>query len=205
MFPKTKNIETSFRSLRLISLCAILGSVGSGIFFFLAAGRWVERSQSRVYVLAAGKAFETFQSDRDANLPAETRAVVRDFHELFFTLDPDERYNSEGLKQALYLADGSAKRVYDNLKESGFYAGIVSGNMSVRLTVDSIQVELGRYPFRFRLVGHETLTRPTSIVTRLLVTEGDIREVKRSENDPHGLLIERWVIVDNRDIKIESR
>ena len=205
MFPKTRNIESSFRYIRAVSLCAILGSVGSGLFFFVWAGRLVGQSQRAVYILAAGKAMEAFRSDRESNVAVEARAQVREFHEWFFTLDPDERYNAEGLKRALYLADGSAKRVYDNLKESGYYAGIVSGNMSERVIVDSIQLDLGAYPFRFRLFGTETLTRPTSVVVRALVTEGYIREVNRSENDPHGLLIERWVIVDNRDIKIEQR
>jgi conjugative transposon TraK protein len=205
MFPKTRNIESSFRLIRAVCLCAVMGSVGSGVFFFVWAGRLVGQERRVVYILAAGKAMEAFRSDRESNVAVEARAQVREFHERFFTLDPDERYNSDGLKRALYLADGSAKRVYDNLKESGFYAGVVSGNMSERVIVDSIQLDLGGYPFRFRFYGSETLTRPTSVVLRALVTEGYIREVNRSENDPHGLLIERWVIIDNRDLKIEAR
>lgn len=205
MFPRTRNIETSFRYIRAVSLVAIMGSIGSGIFCFLWAGGMVSKAQSRVYILAAGKAFEAFSSDRASNLGVEARAVVRDFHEWFFTLDPDERFIAGQMKRALYLADGSAKRVYDNLRESGYYAGVVSGNMSERVVEDSVQLDLSRYPFRFKYYGTQTLTRATSVVTRALVTEGFIREVSRSDNDPHGLLIERWIIVDNRDLKIEQR
>jgi len=32
-----------------------------------------------------------------------------------------------------------------------------------------------------------------------------VREVSRSDNDPHGYLIERWTILSNRDLKTEAR
>jgi hypothetical protein len=43
------------------------------------------------------------------------------------------------------------------------------------------------------------------VVTRDLVTEGWLREVNRSDNNPHGFLIERWAIIENRDLKVEQR
>lgn len=193
------------RKLRNLSVAAIAGSCISGVLCFLMAGKVVLAAQSRIYILSAGKAMEAFASDRRSNLAVEARAHVYDFHEAFFTLDPDERYIAAGLRRALYLADGSAKRVYDDLKESGYYAGVVSANISQRLIVDSITVNIGRMPYYFRCYGTETITRTTSIVTRDLVTEGWLREVERSENDPHGFLIERWSILENRDIKIQQR
>jgi conjugative transposon TraK protein len=205
MFPKTKNIETSFRYMRWVSIAAIAGSFLAGIAFFVSAARVMVTAQSRVYILSAGKAMEAFASDRRSNLLVEARAHCRDFHLDFFTLDPDERYNSVGLRRALYLADGSARRVYDNLRESGYYSGVVSGNISQRLVVDSISVDMARAPYYFRCIGTETITRATSVVTRDLVTEGWLREVNRSENNPHGFLIERWTILENKDIKIEQR
>jgi conjugative transposon TraK protein len=205
MFPRTKNIETSFRYIRLISLAVIVGSIGSGVFFFVWASRVVLQSGSRVYILSAGKAFEAFASDRLPNLRVEATWHVRNFHQDFFTLEPDEQFIGQGLKRALYLADGSAKRVYDNLKESGYYAGVVSGNISQRVSVDSVAVDLDSYPFYFKCYGTETITRTTSVVTRDLVTEGWLREVNRSDNNPHGFLIERWAIIENRDIKVEQR
>jgi len=124
---------------------------------------------------------------------------------LFFTLDPDEKVIGDNLNRALYLADGSAKRVYENLRESGYYAGVISGNISQRVTVDSIRLDLAGYPYYFRCYGQETIMRATSIVTRDLVTEGYLRDVSRSDNNAHGFLIERWTILENRDIKVEQR
>jgi len=205
MFKKTKNIEDSFRYIRLVSIAAVAGSLVSGILFFALASRVMLSAQSRIYILSAGKAFEAFSSDRRSNLPVEARAHVYDFHEAFFTLDPDEKYNMATLRRALYLADGSARRVYDNLKESGYYAGVVSANISQRVVIDSIALDLRSVPYYFKCYATETITRETSRVTRNLLTEGYLRETKRSEDNPHGFLIERWAILENKDLKVEQR
>lgn len=204
-FPKTKNIESSFRYIRGVSLAAILGSAISGVFFFIWATQAITKAQSRVYILSAGKAFEAFASDRKPNLLVEARWHVINFHNDFFNLSPDEKYINGTLKRALYLADESAKRIYDNLKESGYYANVVSANISQAIEVDSVSLNMSNYPFYFRCYATETITRTTSVVTRDLITEGFLREVNRSENNPHGFLVEKWSILENRDLKVEQR
>jgi conjugative transposon TraK protein len=205
MFPKMKNIETAFQYIRVFTGIVVLGSLMFSCVVSWLSYRASERAAQRIYILAAGKALEAFASDRASNLAAEAKAHITDFHEYFFTLDPDEKFIAEGVRRALYLADVSAKRVYDNLKESGYYAAVVSSNISQRLEVDSVQLDMTAYPFHFRLFGTEKITRLTSITTRDLITEGWLREVSRSDNDPHGLLIERWSVLDNRDLKIQPR
>ena len=205
MLPKTRNIESSFRLIRLTCVVVIVGCLGFAGFAFYEATAAVNRAQERIYILSMGKVLEATAGDRRENVPVEARDHIRTFHWLFFTLDPDEKVIADNLGRALYLADGSADRVYKNLKESGYYAGTISGNVSQRVTVDSIRLDMRSYPFYFRLYGSETITRPTSIVTRELETEGYLREVSRSDNNPHGFLIERWVILSNRDVKTEAR
>lgn len=205
MFPKTKNIETSFRLIRLTCVVAMLGGFGFGCYAFYAASALIARSQQRVYILASGKVLEAMASDRRENLPVEARDHIRSFHELFFTMDPDEKVISGNVGRALYMADGSARRVYDNLKEAGYFDNLISANISVRVTIDSLMLDTMNMPFYFRLYGEETITRATSIVTRELLTEGYLRQVSRSDNNPHGFLIERWVILSNRDVKSVSR
>jgi conjugative transposon TraK protein len=174
-------------------------------YMFFAANQAVSRAQARIYILSGGKALEAVAGDRKENIPVEARDHIRNFHLLFFTLDPDEKVIGDNLSRALYLADGSAKRVYENLKESGYYAGVISANISQRLTVDSIWLDLASYPYYFRCYGEETIIRATSIVTRDLLTEGYLRDVSRSDNNAHGFLIERWTIVQNRDLKVDQR
>lgn len=138
-------------------------------------------------------------------IQVEGRDHVRNFHHYFFTLDPDEKVIRHNLAKALYLADNSAKSIYDDLKESGYYSGIISGNISQEIIIDSIRMDIANYPYRFRCYATQEIIRPTSIVTRALVTEGALRNVSRSDNNPHGFLIERWRTIDNRDLRTENR
>lgn len=161
--------------------------------------------QEKIYVLANGKAIEAFASERKDNVPVEARDHIRTFHRLFFTLDPDEKVIQTNITKALYLADGAAKREYDNLSEGGFYSNIISANISQQINVDSISLDLSSYPYAFRCFCTQRIIRTTSIVSRSLITEGYLRNVSRSDNNPHGFLIERWATLENKDLKIENR
>ena len=165
----------------------------------------VAEAKQKIYILVNGKILEAFAADRKDNIPVEARDHIKIFHQYFFTLDPDDKVIQSNLTKALYLADASAKRAYDNLKENGYYANVISGNISQHINIDSIQIDLNQYPFYFRCFGTEKIIRPTSTVTRDLITEGYLRNVSRSDNNPHGFLIERWNTIENKDIKIENR
>jgi conjugative transposon TraK protein len=205
MFPRTRNLETAFQYVRLFSLIVVGGCVALSAFVIWLAERSVSRMQDKVYVLSEGKALEALSEDRRENLVAEARDHIRNFHQAFFTLDPDEKVINANIGRALYLADGSARRIYDGLKESNYYSGVIAGNISEHLAIDSIVVEERSYPIYFRCFGTEIIVRPTSKVTRNLVTEGWLRYVSRSDNNPHGFLIEKWTILDNSDLKVETR
>ena len=130
---------------------------------------------------------------------------VKMFHHYFFTLDPDDKVIQSNITKALYLADASAKHQYDNLKENSYYTNIISGNISQQIDTDSITVNINQYPYYFKCYAEQKIIRPTTIVTRNLITEGYLRNVSRSDNNPHGFLIEKWKTLENKDIKIENR
>lgn len=200
-----KNIDTAFRYVRMVSIIAIGGFALICAYVIYKGYSLATVTQQRVYVLVNGKALEAYAADRKDNIPVEAKDHVQMFHHYFFSLSPDDKAIQATITKALYLADGSAKRQYDNLKESNYYSGLISGNVSQTLLIDSVQVNTNGYPFHFRLYGKQELTRPSSLVTRSLITEGYLRNVARSENNSHGFLIERWTIVENRDIDIKNR
>lgn len=205
MFPKTRNLETAFQHVRLFTSVIIVGSLLLCGFVVWASLRAIARNQDRIYILESGKAMEAVAGSRQENIPVEARDHIRTFHTAFFTLHPDEKLITANLTKALYLADGSARRMYEGLKESGYYNGIIAGNISQEIVIDSVVLDMHGYPIAFRCFATEKIIRPTSLVTRNLLTEGFLRNTGRSDNDPHGFLIERWTILDNHDLKIESR
>jgi conjugative transposon TraK protein len=205
MFQKMKNIDSAFRHIRTFSfiflfLCAII----SGLVV-LKAHQLVSRSGERIYILANGKALEAYAADRKDNIPVEAKDHVKMFHHFFFTLDPDDKVIQANITKALYLADATAKQQYDNLKENGYFSNLIAGNISQEITVDSISINTNVYPFYFRYKGQQKIIRPTTIVARSLITEGFLRNVSRSDHNPHGFLIEKWRTLDNKDLTVQNR
>lgn len=205
MFQKMKNIDSAFKLIRSFSLLFVVCCAIVCFIVTYKAFQMVSASQHRIYILANGKALEAFAADRKDNIPVEARDHIKMFHHHFFTLDPDEKVIQSNMVKALYLADASAKREYDNLKEAGYYANLISGNISQTIEADTIQVDTHRYPYYFRYVGIQTLVRPSAVVTRSLITEGYLRNVSRSDHNAHGFLIEKWRTLENKDLTIQAR
>lgn len=205
MFTKLKNIDTSFRHIKAFSVALVAACVIISGYAIYKSYSNTSMAAERIYILANGKALEAFAADRKENVPVEARDHIRMFHQYFFSLDPDEKVIETNTNKALYLADASAKRMYDNLKESGYFANIISGNFSQEITIDSIRLDMNQYPIYFRCYATEKITRPTTLTIRDLVTEGFLRNVSRSDNNSHGFLIERFETIENKDLKTENR
>jgi len=205
MFTKMKNIDTAFRYVRGFTMLVIAGCVVICCYTLYKSFESVTLMQNKVYVLAAGKALEAYASERKDNVEVEARDHVKTFHQFLFTLDPDDKVIKTNITKALYLADDSAKRIYDDLKENNFYSGIISGNISQTIQVDSIRVDVKDYPYRFTCFARQHIIRTTSILKRNLITQGSLRNVSRSDNNPHGFLIERFSTIENKDLTVENR
>jgi len=204
-FEKLKNIDTAFRFVRSFAFLLLFSCFGLCGFVLFKSYELSAKLENKIYVLAGDKALEAYASGRKDNIAVEARDHVRMFHIYFFSLDPDEKSIQSNLTRALYLADASAKKQYDNLKETGYYAGVISGNISQQVSVDSVLVDTQTEPYAFRCYATIKITRPTSIVTRNLITQGYLRNVSRSDHNAHGFLIEKWETLENRDIKTEAR
>lgn len=205
MFTKTKNIDTAFRQVRLFTILIALCCFLLCGFVLYKSYELAARVQDRIYILAGDKALEAYASGRKDNITVEARDHVVMFHTYFFTLDPDDKVIDLNITKALYMADGSAKKQYDNLKETGYYSNIISGNISQQISIDSVKVDTKTQPYYFRCYGTMKIIRPNSMVTRSLITQGYLRNVSRSDHNPHGFLVERWETLENKDLKTENR
>lgn len=206
MFQHFRNIDTAFRHIRLFSYLMIIAHTLLSVFTVFWYSRSVQEQRAKVYVLANGKLMKALGTDRSRVLEIRVGDHVRDFHRLFFTATPDEEAIRQNITRSLYLADASAKAEYDNLQESGYYTGIVSGNISQSIEPDSVHVNINAEPVQFIFYGKLKIVRKTSILTRSLVTTGHIREMDNpSVNNPQGMLIENWKIMSNQDIQIQKR
>src|ERR1700688_2256195 len=150
MFTKAKNINSAFQHIRSFSLLFLTGCTAITCLILFKSMKMLSEAQAHIYILANGKVLEAFAADRKDNIPVEARDHISMFHHYFFTLDPDEKVITANITRALYLADASAKSLYDNLKESSYYSNVISGNISQQISVDSIKLNIEENPYYFR-------------------------------------------------------
>lgn len=138
--------------------------------------------------------------DLAQNRPVEAREHVKRFHKLFFTLAPDKEAIEGNVKRALYLSDESAISYYRNLQEKGYFNKLIAGNILQTVRIDSIQCNFDSYPYEVRTYCRQRIIRTSNVTERSLVTTCNLRNAVRSDNNPQGFMIERFNIVENRDI-----
>ncbi len=200
MFSQFRNIDTAFRHIKTFSVAFLVANVlvmGMGSYFFY---RLTTEERARVYVLSNGKLLEAVASDKKSNLEVELRYHIKAFHGYFFNLIPDDKSIREEVGKSLYLADRSAKDQYDNLRESGYYNNLISANITQKVVVDSIALNVEHLPYSFVCYATQQLRRASGTSFRKLVTRGQITDLeKKTDNNPNGFLIEKWEILENVD------
>lgn len=198
-----KNIEQRFKINKIVSLSAIVFAVFIVIAGFFFSYRMIQDSRRSIYVLDNGVPILAKQTDVLLNRPVEYKAQIELFHRLFFTLAPDDAYIKENIQKSLYLIDDSGKKEYTNLREKGFYNQIVASSSMVSIHADSISLNMEQNKFQF--FGKQMITRKSSVITRKLITEGFFEDIIRSPNNPHGVLLKNWRIIDNEELSNQTK
>ncbi|OXA78942.1 Bacteroides conjugative transposon TraK protein [Flavobacterium aquidurense] len=205
-FKTLRNIENSFQQIRLYAIVfAVLCTLVTGYALWRSYG-FAEQQRQKIYVLDNGKSLMlALAQDASINRPVEAREHVRRFHELFFTLAPDKNAIESNMKRAFSLADKSAFNYYKDLLEKGYYNRIISGNVQQRIEMDSVVCNFETYPYVVRSYARQIIIRSSNVTTRSLVTSCLLVNSVRSDNNPQGFNIEKFAVVENRDIEVIER
>lgn len=205
-FKSLKNIETSFRQIRLfgiVMLCTCALIAISSVCFSLS---FAEKQREKIYVLDNGKSLMlALSQDMSQNRPAEAREHVRRFHELFFTLSPDKSAIQHNIDRALILADKSAYNYYTDFVEKGYYNRIIAGNINQVLQVDSVVCDFNNYPYIAKTYAKEMIIRQSNVTMRSLITTCRLTNSSRSDDNPNGFIIEGLTILENKDLQTVKR
>jgi len=194
-----QNIEAKIRLATWVSIGSFITSIILSTVCCSYAFRIVTDARKIIYILHNNIPLQASQADVEMNRPAEFRADVDLFHSLFFSLTPDDKFIEYQMKKAMYLVDQSGAQQYDNLKENGYFNSILSSSSVITLQTDSIALDMPRRYFRY--YGKLKIDRRSSTVVRSLVTEGYLKDIPRSDNNPHGVLIINWKTLENKDLE----
>ena len=194
-----KKIEDKMKLSAIVAIGSFILSIGICLVALSYSYKLVESSRKNIYILDNNIPILAKQTDEGMNRPAEYKAHIDLFHSIFFSLSPDDKFIEYQMKKAMYLIDESGALQYNNLKEKGFYNSIISSSSVLTLQTDSILLDIPNAIFRY--YGKQKIDRRTSTVTRSLITEGKLRDIPRSENNPHGVLITSWRTIENKDLQ----
>ena len=205
-FKTLKNIESSFRHLRLFSMLFLGACTLISVAAVWTSYRFAEAQRQKIYVLDQGKSLIlALSQDMAQNRPVEAREHVRRFHELFFTLSPDKAAIESNLNRALLMADRSALSYYKALSEKGFFNRLIAGGISQTVRIDSIRCNFASYPYQVTTYARQRLMRESTITERSLVTTCRLINAVRSDNNPQGFLLENLNIIENKDLATYDR
>ncbi len=202
----TKDIEKSFKGLnRLTFLCVGLSFVFS-LTVGLAALNYAERQREKIYVLDQGKSLLlALQTDAVMSKELEIKDHVSRFHELMFTLSPQKQTIQENLDRAFNLADRSAYEYSQDLAEKGYYSRLVSANISQQMIVDSVVFQGNGYPYQVKTYARQYVIRESTMSEYAFVSSCQVLNASRSDVNPHGLIVEKFAVLENNLIETRKR
>ena len=198
-----ENLDKKMKFSLVLSITTLAGSVIFCLMTLLFSFNFASEERKKVYVLDGETPRLANLTGQDVSIEIEVRAHVNRFHELFFTLAPDDKYIQYNIEKAMYLTDESGLMQYNTLKERGFYNNIIGASAQFSIITDSIKFNKSNMSFTY--YGRQRIERKSSILFRELVTEGNIAQTTRTENNPHGLLITNYRTVLNKDLEYKSK
>ncbi|KPH14836.1 conjugative transposon protein TraK [Chryseobacterium sp. ERMR1:04] len=205
-FKILRNIENSFKQIRLFTFVFTLLCFGVVALVVYQSYHFAEEQRKKIYVLDNGKSLMVALSqDMSINRPVEAREHVRRFHELFFTMSPDKNAIESNMKRAFNLADQSAFNYYKDLSEKGYYNRIISGNVQQRIEIDSVVANFNSYPYEVKTFARQFIIRSSNLTKRSLITHCELVNSVRSDSNPQGFIIEKFNVVENKDVETVDR
>ena len=205
-FKSLRNIENSFQQIRLYAIvfaAVCLLVVGFSIY---KSYDFAKEQREKIYVLDKGKSLMlALSQDASINRPVEAREHIRRFHELFFTLSPEKAAIEGNMQRAFNLSDKSAFDYYKDLLEKGYYSRVISGNIQQRVEVDSIKIDFNNYPYKTMTYATQYIIRSSNLTKRNLITSSQLISAVRSDNNPQGFIIEKFTVLENKDLEVVKR
>lgn len=201
-----ENIESGFRKMKFLSLAVIGASALVAICSVFLAMNASEKSRSEIFIVdGSGAALHATSAPDGAEKDLEAEDHLVRFHELMFNLSPSEESIKRNIDRALVMSDRSAYDYWRDMSERGFYQRIVSANISQQIVVDSVKTNLNTYPYEALTFGKLYLIRESNITAYQFESACRLVNVERSKTNPHGLMIEKFMVRRNDNLGTKRR
>ena len=199
------NIDTAFKKTRLIAILSLALSFLFGVTVMVVAMSMVSKGKGKIYITNGyGNTLTAYQIAANENREAEVKAQVRTFHSLLYDISPDPSEIEKSLNEVLLMGDASVKAFLDK-RGDAYYKKLISNSAEIKYTLDSVKVNTKIYPYKAVQYGKEVVQTSVGFLVKNLVTTLDLREVARTDVNPHGLLIGNYEVLKNNRLRFVER
>ena len=199
------DMQATQRGLRGTTFAALAVAAIVSIASVAFAFHYVQQSKSEIFVLDQGAALEAQRAKNGEQKDLEVIDHVTRFHELFFNNAPNVSAINQNVSRAMELADESAYKYFNDLKEQRYFATLININATQQIVVDSVLVAVERYPYRARCIASLYVMRESTISMYRIVTDCELVEVARTRKNPHGLMMRKFYATKPELIETRKR
>jgi hypothetical protein len=89
------------------------------------------------------------------------------------------------------------KRMYQKYVEDNILRTLKQMNMIVTVEIKEVYVNMNSMPRTGYITGTQTIKRLKGSVSRNMNCTFELWDISRSRNNPHGVKIEKWDVINN--------
>jgi len=193
--------KSAFSLVQLILIAVILASAGANVMIWKMFSEKIEQLSSVIYIMDGSGSVEP-ASQTPINLEQRTFEYedhVKDFYRLWYAFD--EHNFEENLEKGLYLVGECGISLFDTYKEDRVLEKLQEKNLSLFVSVEEISINTETRPVSGYIKGTQTIKRLAGKMTRRMDCTFTLHNVSRSRENPHGVKIENWEIVNNSKVE----
>ena len=195
------NIDTAFKQTRTISIIALVCSFLFCVVVMFIAMQMVTKGKGKIYITNGyGNTLTAYQISANKNRDAEVKSQVRNFHSLLYDITPNPDEIKKKVDEIMLMGDASVKAFMDKRGDS-YYKKLIASDVEIKYELDSIRTNIDVYPYKAVQYGKEVVQTQVGFLVKNLITSLDLREVARTDANPHGLLIGNFEIHKNNRIQ----
>lgn len=197
-----QNLESAFSLVRTCFFVVIGCNVVAILFCYFYSEWFNAKQNDKIYVLDGQiPIMIALGQNVKENRQAEAKAELVDFHRLFFSIVPDMEEINYNMRNAMLMTDKSVSDRFSDLSENGYYRQICDAQIRCAYICDSVKIDFSEYPYSAVVYGRSSIIRPSGTTFRSLVTSCNLRNVLRTDEIPHGYLIEDFEVLTNDNIE----
>lgn len=197
------NYRSAFTLVKSLALVSIVLSFLTSAGALIYALRVAERASNTIYIMDNSGQM-TSAAKTNLNDPRsreiEYRAHIKRFYTLWYQFD--EGNFLENTEAGLYLVGNCGKELKLAYDQEDLYKKLQKFNMRCTVRIDSISLNTSALPVSGSVFGVQTVMRPTGSLERRMDCSFDILDFDRSENNPHGIKLENWKVINSGRIDV---